>query len=420
MLAQETAAPPEVHGHLRTIDGVDVLFLHGDLEQRGFAEGYLMGRELVALFRSFALSDRVVPMPKLWDLLVRPRVHGAVVVPDHVRERAAAIVRGVAARDPALLHVPELGRDLKAEDLVASATLPDFIGLLCSSFVAWGDRIAGTGPIVGRNLDYFSTPELLRKTMLIVHAPRGDRAGWVSVGWPGVSGCLTGFSERGVSVAIHDVPAKAVKGSKITPRPVALQELIERLAPCADPAEAAARILREHTFGMGGNAMVGWHFAKGSGAVVGGAVFELHPAEDAAGGVTVRGPAGGASWVTCTNHHRARVEPGSCWRYEALFDAIADIGTQQPKAPAVLDFASAWQMIGRSQVDGTLYQTVADLSAGTVGVRLRRAPRVDEWSVVERIDVRALIAEASRGAPAAEEGTPAGANGGKQAATGAR
>lgn len=387
-------ATPKLSGTLRTRDHVEVLSLHGSVEERGFTEGYLTAERIRALFRDFALSPRVVPQPGLWNLVVVPRTRQRLDLPAWVRPWCDAVIAGIEARDPDLLEIPELNRDLDADDLVACATLPDFMGLACSSFVAWGDRIDGAGPMVGRNLDYLATAELLKQTMVIVNAPREGRAGWVSIGWPGIAGCLTGISEHGVSVAIHDVPAHAIAGSKVTPRPVALQELIETFVPAADPAAEGAEILRTFRYGMGGNVMVGWRGRDG-GPGPGGAVYELWPAAELADGVTVRGPDSGRSFVTCSNHHRLRVEPEQkCWRYDALSDGVAGLD-------APLDLARATATIRQAEVKGTLYQVVADLGRMEVALRLRRVPREDQWDVVGRWSVSELLREAAASEPVA-------------------
>ena len=384
LAAQPAATAPELHGHRRTIGDVDVLFLRGTPRERGFTEGYLMAEELQALFRSFAMSKQVCPQPLLWNLVYLPKVRTTVRVPERTREYLEGLIEGVDARDPLLLEIPELRRDLTADDLLVVATIPDLVGFACSSFAAWGDEAAGEGPVVGRNLDYFATPGLLERTMLVVHAPDGERAGWVGVGWPGVAGCLTGFSDRGVSIAIHDVGAKAVDGETVTPRPVALQEILERLRPGSDAAAAAASIARESRFAMGGNAMVAWRETPGA------VVLELHPAADKAAGVTPRGPVDDATWLTCTNHHRARGEPHRrCWRFEALGEGLGDLDA--------LDIPAAWQLIGRSEVGGTLYQCVADLASGEFGVRLRRKKGEDAWDRVDGLTVGDLVREAVRG-----------------------
>src|SRR5690606_12857280 len=103
--------------------------------------------------------------------------------------------------------------------------------------------------------------------------------------------------------------AKALPGTKITPRPVALQELIETFEPAAKPADEAAAILRRFRYGLGGNFMLGWR-ARGE-LRAGAAVFEVWPAEELADGVTVRLPADGDDFVACSNHHRERIAPQS-------------------------------------------------------------------------------------------------------------
>lgn len=384
LLAQQRgASEPKVAGRLEAKDGIDVLYLHGTVEERGFAEGYLCAERIRALFRGVALSEKVVPSPGLWSLLVVPRVAQMVDVPPWVGTWAEAVIDGIEAKDGDLLEIPELNREIQPIDLVACAALPDFLGLACSSFAAWGDDVDGDGPLIGRNLDYFATDELLRQTMVIVHAPRPGRAGWVSIGWPGIAGCLTGVSEHGVGVAIHDVPADAIDGSKITPRPLALQELIERFVPGEAPAEEAAAILRGFRYGMGGNFLVGWRRDGDRGA--GGAVFEVWPAAELADGVVVRGATDGHDFVVCTNHHRARIEPEKrCWRYFALHDALG-------AAADPLSMADARAMIRKSEVPATLYQSVIDLETGELALRLRRVPREDRWSEVAGWDADALL-----------------------------
>jgi hypothetical protein len=221
-----------------------------------------------------------------------------------------------------------------------------------------------------------------------VHAPREGRAGWVSIGWPGIAGCLTGISEHGVSAAIHDVMAKAVPKSRFTPRPVALQELIESFVPEREPAAEAAAILRRFRYGMGGNFMTGWR-GRGDAFGPGGAVFEVWPARDVAAGVTIRVPRDGEAFVTCSNHHRARIDPDEkCWRYEALFEGLR-------AADGPLDLAAARTMIRRSEVKGTLYQCAIDLGTGDFFLRLRRAPREDRWDEVGSWNAYELLREAA-------------------------
>ena len=379
--AESTA--PAICGELTQRDDIDVLTLHGSLVEQGFAEGYLTAERIHDLFRHFALSDRVLPAPVLWSVLVVPRTAKRLELPPWVRPWCEAVLAGIEARDADLLEIPELKRELTVDDLVACAALPDFIGLACSSFVAFGEAVDGEGPVAARNLDYRSTPELLRHTMVIVRGPRDGRAGWVSIGWPGIAGCLTGVSERGVFAAIHDVRAKALPDLRITPRPIALQELIETLEPREAPPDEAAAILRRFRYGLGGNFMLAWRGR--SAARAGAAVFEVWPAAELADGVTLRLPADGDDFVVCSNHHRARIEPEpECWRYAAIHDHL--VREHRP-----FDLAAGLAVVQRAEVPGTLYQVAVDLGDSALALRLRRVPAEDRWDVAGNWKVEELL-----------------------------
>lgn len=385
-------------GHSRQIDGVEVVFLRGSEEERSRARGRLEGPLVTALFRSFALAPELGLSAWKWNLGVLPIVRKRIAADEALKARYGAYLEGMReAHGPESLEVPELGRALTVEDMVAVSALPDLTGFACSSFAAWGSEIQGAGPVVGRNLDYFGSKAMLGMTGLVVHAPLGDRAGWVSVGWPGVDGLLTGFSDRGVSVAIHDVYGRAAdRKAKVATRLSALRELIERLEPGAKTAERALAILRESRFGYGGNVMVAWRGGKdyAPGAVV----FELHPVGttgSAESEVVLRSAEGGDQWIACTNHFRISEHVETCERYgklSAVLDAEAD----------AIDFAGAASLIGQPAVRDTLYQTLCDLQTGQLKVRLRRTPGEEEWTEAE-FDLDRLFREAASGAPRLSE-----------------
>ena len=377
--------PLEVKGHLRSIDGIDFVFVHGNLEEQGYAEGYLAGDKILELFEGFVLHKSNLPFSFMWDRLILPRARKRAEVPGWTREYCAALHRGMRAHFPKLTKIERLGRELEVDDLVALCLVPDIMGLMCSSFAVWNDQAPGGGPIVGRNLDYKSTPALLKNTFVTVHGPRKNRAGWLSIGW-GSFGCLTGISDRGVFLAIHDVPRSRIKGETFTPRVTALQELLETLVPSADTLKDVAKTLRSHRYGMGGNVMIAW---KGSETTRGAVIAELSPAKKLADGVKLRGPTSGKSHVACSNHHRiVKGEPRRCWRYEALRAGAAKT------APSGLGSKQAWELIEQSKVNSTLYQVVVDLNTGTLGLRFRRKPHEDVWSSAQKLDFRALLAEA--------------------------
>jgi hypothetical protein len=138
---------------------------------------------------------------------------------------------------------------------------------------------------------------------------------------------------------------------------IALQELIETLHAHGGTADDATKQLRARHFVMGGNVMLAWQAERVRGA----AVLELDGDETRDDGVTLRGPTDGATWVACSNHHRARSEKGHrCGRYRSLARGSS-------KAEA-LDVPGAWALLGEASASITLYRCVADLGAGRLGV----------------------------------------------------
>lgn len=389
-------AEPKLFGHRSVVDGLDLLFLHGSDDEQAFTEGYLCAERIQSLFADFALHNDFVPRPSAWDLAMRPQLDRSIVVDERLRAWAAGVLRGMAARDPATLKIVELERELTVDDLLGIAALPDFVGLMCSSIAVFGEAAKTAGPLVGRNLDYMATAKLLEYVQLVVRTGRSGRADTISLAWPGLAGVVTGISDRGVFVAIHDVMTKKIGRERCVPRTVALLGLLETFTPGVDPAKAAGDALRTSRFGMGGNVMFAWRGAEG--LAPGAAILEIGPDDFTEDGVTVRGPAEGQTFVACSNHYRERAEAQRCWRFQALVDGLQ-------KRESALEFAGLRKLIRHSQVSMTLHQVCVDLSTGELAIRVRR--EIDgnnvggRWTEPKVLRMDELFAEARRGAPAA-------------------
>ncbi len=375
-----TAAPA-----LASEGELPVLVLSGTPEERGYAEGLLCADRIRDLFGGFVLETMLVPVPSLWDRVARPKLLARTAVPDHVRARAGGVIRGMEASGTDGRWIARLERDLVAEDLLAAAALPDFIGLMCSSYATWSTPTPGGAedreapPIIGRNLDYLGTPALTRNLMLIVHAPAPGRRGWVSVGWPGFPGCVTGFSDDGVFVAVHDVILRSERDEKATPRLVALQELIEHAEGNAADAARAGAMLRRFQFGMGGNCLLAW---RNHAAVL---EFDGRTARD--DGVTVREPEA-TPWIVCSNHFLARGDAASrCRRYGRLSERLAC-----PEGRP-LDVEAGLALIRLSSKWDTLYRLAANLESGEVLIERRLVP-YGEYLEPHAFNFRELLARA--------------------------
>ena len=79
-------------------------------------------------------------------------------------------------------------------------------GIGCSSIVVEADHSATAGPLFGRNLDFLTLGMLTKYSLVTVRRPKGKHA-FVSIGFPGMFGVLTGMNDAGLSVAVHEVYA---------------------------------------------------------------------------------------------------------------------------------------------------------------------------------------------------------------------
>lgn len=404
VLVAQSVSAPAVKGHTRVVDGLGIVFVHGDVREQGFAEGYLCANQIVELFSDFALHNSFMPNPKAWDIALRPQVERSTTFPPHLTEWATAVVEGIRARDPKLLKLTDLDRDMDFVDLLGAATLPDVIGLMCSSVTVFGDAAESQGPLIGRNLDYFATPKLLQHAHVIVRGPSEGRQATVTLGWPGLPGTVTGVSAAGMFLAIHDVPKKRIGHERCVPRTAALRDVLETLGSGDDTIARAHAALVSHRYGMGGNLM--FAYAGTATRPGGAAVFEIAPDDFTEDGVTVRLPSADDRSVACSNHHREREEPAVCWRYDALAK-----GTRENEKP--LDLPVMRELIRKSEVRMTLHQVVADLALRTIAFRVKRSNATaegdGEWTETGVWSLDALFAEVGVAAARVPEAKASGA-----------
>ena len=74
----------------------------------------------------------------------------------------------------------------------------------CSSLLVSAEKSATGAPLFGRNLDFYTLGLLDKYGLVTVYRPRGKHA-FVSVGLPGMFGCLSGMNDAGLALAVHEV-----------------------------------------------------------------------------------------------------------------------------------------------------------------------------------------------------------------------
>jgi hypothetical protein len=348
-----------VHGAFAVEQGVRTLRLWGSSREMGFAHGYLLAEEIVPFLDQFVVNlPFVVGVERYRDRVV-PFVEKKMAFTPAEEEELAGIVDGIKAKlGPGGARIQSLDREIAVVDLKAGNTFGDWAAFACSSFSVWGAATVDGGTLTARNFDYFPHPKLEQLVTLIARAPADPAARrWVTVGYPGLIGVISGMNEEGVGLFVHDVmPKPATEKTGIAPRLLALRRALE-----ATGAENAVRRvherLRDTTTHMGNNVQTTSPF---DGKAVPAAIVEYDGVETLNGGADLRLPADGATYVLCSNHYRSREEPSRCGRYskiEAALKKAAAEGRKLGPADARAIMATATQnSIGSKTLHTVVFQ----------------------------------------------------------------
>ena len=212
-------------GELRYINGLPVLVVSGTPAEIGRQKAVLTGEAMKKLIeypqKLLERSGRKDRLPKYLEMCksLAPQLPA-----DHREElRAAAEQLGI-------------DRDL---GLVGNL-LPDIYrgGFGCSSLIVDAGHSATGGPLFGRNLDFFTLGILDKYSLVTVHRPKGKHA-FVSIGFPGLFGCLSGMNDAGLALAVHDVFVSRDGAAMFNPKGVPYTFSFRRvLEECASVAEA--------------------------------------------------------------------------------------------------------------------------------------------------------------------------------------
>ena len=97
--------------------------------------------------------------------------------------------------------------------------------VLCSALMVDAGRSETGGPLLGRNLDYPSLGYIHEYSLVTVYRPRGKHA-FVSIGFPGLVGCLSGMNDAGLTVGVLEVFAAREGEGRFDPEGAALRPVL--------------------------------------------------------------------------------------------------------------------------------------------------------------------------------------------------
>lgn len=313
-------------GAISQAEGFLLVRLEGDPYEIGVQHGALLADRIVAMRRTL-YNGLIFRQGRLLGIafLALARVLLAIME-RHVPAELKLEMRGVAAgagvpyRDILFFNCfDDLLHSLVRLALAVPAPARARLGMACSCFVALGDRTAGGTMLLGRNLDYYleggilGADGLVTRTMrehlvCYVIRPAGGHA-FISIGWPGCVGVVTGLNRTGLAVACltSALPGQTPNG---TPLLLLYRSIIQR---CADLAQVEAT-LRTSRRTVGNNLVVASTTDRNA------ALFEFTPR-------VVRRIAPDGGQIVATNHFQNRdlaadqtnwVIPNSVHRLERL------------------------------------------------------------------------------------------------------
>ncbi len=316
--AQPFKYPERSHGPatLRYVDGVPVLTVFGTPRQIGEQIGALAlkpARRLISFPRDMLKQNGVSWLLPFLELGARRMAEN--FPPAYRRELdAMAVASGVS----------------QADLLLANTVFDLYKVLGCSTLTVEAARSATGAPLFGRNLDFPTLGYLHEYSLVTVYRPRGKHS-FVSIGFPGMVGCLSGMNDAGLALAVLEV-YESRDGSRPfnaqgMPYAMAYRWLLEN---CATTEQAEAALRRMKRTVMSNLAVCDRR---------GGTVFELTPAV-----VEVRRPADGI--CAATNHFRSTALRTwtECERYAALTTPVAGKKLSLPEIKKRLHAANQGEM----------------------------------------------------------------------------
>lgn len=203
-------------GDLTWVGELPVLHLSGSPYQMGYQQGSLLRSEVRASVKNaMAFVNGQSGIPVIGRLLARQKL-------DHAWKQMAPFVPSSTLEE---LQGLSDGAGVPLKDLQRVHALPELMATTCASFAAFGKATQGGRLIQVRNLDWAIQSDVQRYAAIFVYHPR-EKHSFVSIGWLGFIGVISGIGEGGISVG--EIGAKTQDASlEGIPMPFLLKEVLE-------------------------------------------------------------------------------------------------------------------------------------------------------------------------------------------------
>jgi hypothetical protein len=194
----DSSAQVPVNGSLRQVGNQQILKIWGTNYEMGYAHGYLMADNIRDLIDTFMVG--VVAGGSVSDynnhLSLMNQYHA--FLPESLSE-VDGMVAGMRASGKTCMKRVSAGTSTGENIKLFNCLFQYYMS--CSSFAVWGNATANGETIVARNYDFFYESQLntIKDQPLISYEPTG-KPRFVSFGWPGWFGVVSGINEDGISV----------------------------------------------------------------------------------------------------------------------------------------------------------------------------------------------------------------------------
>lgn len=336
------------------VEGIRVLHCVGGADAWGKAYGEGLKDEVQMLFKDYVQGSTD-------DAQMQMAMQAVHVMETHVPDDYKAMVRAIAE-----------GSGLTYDQLLCGQCYADLLQMLsCSTFVALGDASADGKPIFGRNMDY-PTRGMLHEHTVVSVFHRGEGKSFLTIGFPGMMGAVSGMNDRGLSLAVMNVFSPDMTPDGM-PYLLMFREILERCGTI----DEAVELIKATPRTTPNNLMV----ADATGA----AVIEFSPKA-----VEVRRPTDGRVWST--NHFESEKlsnekdpnEPTTCGRYKFLSEEL-------PKGKVDVEMAKKL-LAGVADPEMTIQSMVFRPATLELWLSCGKVPSTS--GEFHRLDVRALFGAA--------------------------
>lgn len=224
--------------------GLWELHIQGSPFERGYATGQLMPDLLYYQEKVFVDQiRRIIPSDSylkfLRFLLVIFNRNLGSYIPQENREEIYGISLSCTEEFNAIGNPYERQLNYHAAHDIGHA-MQDYMLVGCSSFAIWGEESADSTLLVGRNFDFYVGDDFARNKLLTFCTPDSGYR-FVSIGWPGMTGVLSGMNAAGLTVTIN-----AAKSTIPTSAAMPISVLTRHILQYASNVEEAYVIARKY------------------------------------------------------------------------------------------------------------------------------------------------------------------------------